>query len=449
MNRSCAFSTMEQWYETYIGIRLVLVKLLCVFSLCLLTAACAVQFSYAADTETVDLFLDISFDSNLLLNKYDVSIELDGERLGTAEYGKYYTKLCEVVPGKHTVRVFKDDDSEVVGEKSFQVKEDTTFQCKLKTKRNEIEFEEAKKIKGTAGHSIEMPDCVGFHLVDAQEVLKKKGYVNYHYEGGDPEEKVNEETWAVDSQNVKTGEKIDKNDEIILTCIPAGEYVKKTFAGMTYTDAIAKATAIGYKNIKRIDARHKGDTPTELNVYDITGEAEPYWTVKSAKDNYSEDATLILNFVYNVPMPDLLGKGAEKADNLMKSIRQGHFSCEYVGYKTGDDISDEDLEKYKIVEQSVEPETNIPYNSTIILKCKKTKAAKEAEKRAAQEELERKLNLNVWYTDTGDCYHTKRCWHLRSERGPITQREAIQKGLEPCDDCMKAGNRVPNWERYR
>ena len=436
-------------------------RLLFILLILVLTAFYAVQFTYAEESDSVNLYLDVGFNDNLLMNKYDVSLELDGEQLGTVEYGKYYTKLCNVKPGKHVLSVYKTEDSEVMGEHSFQVKEDETFQCKLKTKKKEIEVEDAKNLKGTAGHSMEVPDCVGLHLVGAEILLDQKGFVNHHPKEN-TEETIEEETWVVDAQNFKVGEKIDKNDEIILTCIPGEEYVDKTFPGLSYNDAIKKAKAIGYKKIQRVDSRRKTKEgkAVRLKASTVSDEAKPYWTVKAAKDKYSDDATLTLSFSYNPPMPDLTGVIVKSAEDQVKLIRQGHFYYSFIGYKSGDPVSPENLEKYEVLEQSQEPGTIIEYKSTITFKCKKTEAAKEAERKAeeaakaeaerkAQEELESKLNVEVWYTRTGNCYHLENCSALNNPLGPVTQREAIKMGLGPCSKCIKNWFFIPNWTDYR
>lgn len=448
---------MKHRNDSYIGRLHLFVRIVFVLSVIFLTAAFAVQFSYAKDDDSVNLYLDIGFNSNMLLNKYDVSFEVDGEQLDTVEYGLYYTKLCKVEPGEHVIRVYKDDEHDVKGEEKITVNEDTTFQCLLKTKRKEIELEEAITFKGTAGHSIEMPACVGVHLVDALALLKQKGFINYHFKS-DREETIEEETWAVDIQNIKAGKKTDKNEEIILTCIPAKEYVEKTFPGMTYSKAIKKAEAIGYKNIKKHDARSKKQP--ELKEDEISKKTRKYWTVKSAEDQYSDDSTIVLSFVYNVPMPDLVGTSAKKADGKMEAIQQDHFYYSFVGYKTGNSISYKDLKNYNIVKQSEKPGTIIKYNSSITFKCKKTEAAREKERQAklaakakaereAQEEIERKLNIAVWYTNTGDCYHLEGCRYLRSMKGPITQREAIKQRLGPCSECIDAWAYIQDWTQYR
>lgn len=445
----------------YNGRCLSFMRLLVVLSIMLLTTAYATQLTYAEESDSVNLYLDVGFNDNLLMNKYDVSLELDGEQLGTLEYGKYYTKLCNVKPGKHVLSVYKTEDSEVMGEHSFQVKEDETFQCKLKTKKKEIEFEDAENLKGTAGHSLEVPDCVGLHLVGAIELLDQEGFVNYRYEGN-TEETIEEKTWVVDAQNINVGEKIDKNDEIILTCIPGEEFVDKTFPGLAYNDAIKKAKDLGYKKVLRIDSRRKTKEgkAVRLKASKVSDEAKPYWTVKAAKDRYSDKATLTLSFAYNPPMPDLSGVIVKNAEEQVKSIRQAHFYYNFIGYKTGDPVSPENLEKYEVLEQSIEPGAIIEYKSTITFKCKKTEAAKEAERKAeeaakaeaerqAQEELESKLNIEVWYTNTGDAYHLYGCRHLKTKNGPITQREAIKRGLGPCSDCIDGWCYIPNWTDYR
>lgn len=459
MSKKRGSEKMENYNNT--GRSFSFVRMTFVLSIILLIFANAIQLSYAKEKDSVNLYLDISFDSNLIFNKYDVSIELDGERLDTVEYGLYYTKLCKVTPGKHVVRAYKDEDSEVMGEKNFQLEEDMTFQCQLNTKRKEIEFEEVKIFKGTAGHSIDVPDCVGFHLVDALEVLRQKGFVNYCYEGK-TEEKIKEKTWAVDVQNVKVGDKIDKNDEIILTCVPAEEYIKKTFAGLTYSDAIEKAKAIGYKKVQKNDIRHKEDEPVGLKDGDISDEAKQYWIVKSAEDNYSDDYKLVLNFDYNVPMPDLSKVKLEKADNQLQSIQQGHFSYRFIGYKTGDSISHENYKKYYIIEQSEEPGTIIKYKSEITFKCKKTKAAKEAEKKArAAKEAKKKAKAAkaaekkaaaaaaaakkaaeekatepmVWISGSGKCYHSKQsCSNMRDPwQVPLSKAQSMHR--KACSKC--------------
>ena len=440
--RSHSISTMEHWNDTNTCRWFLFVRLFFVLSIILLTVAYSAQFSYAKDKESVDLYLDISFDSNLIMNKYDVTFELDGEKLDTKEYDSYYTKICKVTPGKHVISVYKEDEPEVMGEKNIQIKEDSTFQSQIKTKKKEIEFVEPTKFEGTAGHSIEMPDCVGLHLVDALEVLEQKGFVNYHYEGN-TEEKIKEKTWAVDIQNVKAGKKIDKNDEIILTCVPAEEYVKKTFTGLTYDDAIEKAKAIGYKTIQKIDSRYKADEPTLLKEANITDKAKQYWTVKSAEDNYSEDNTLILNFEYNVLMPDLSGKGAKKAESKLESIRQNHFDYVFVGYKSGDSISPKNLKKYKIIEQSIEPGTIIKYSSEVILKCKKTQATLEKERKAKaaaaaaakREAEERAKEQKVWVSGSGGCYHSKSSCSNMRDPWQVTLSKAKEMGRRPCKKC--------------
>lgn len=58
----------------------------------------------------------------------------------------------------------------------------------------------------------------------------------------------------------------------------------------------------------------------------------------------------------------------------------------------------------------------------------------ESEQERAEEES--KLNSTVWITKTGKCYHIEGCYYLKSMYDSMTQKEAIDKGFEPCSKCI-------------
>lgn len=77
------------------------------------------------------------------------------------------------------------------------------------------------------------------------------------------------------------------------------------------------------------------------------------------------------------------------------------------------------------------------------------KAAEEAARNATATEEQSKLNLIVWRTKTGDCYHMEWCPYLRSRAGSMTQKQAIDRGLKPCDKCIKGYDLPDYWfNRY-
>ena len=66
------------------------------------------------------------------------------------------------------------------------------------------------------------------------------------------------------------------------------------------------------------------------------------------------------------------------------------------------------------------------------------KFTKAEEEFKALEDEESRQNYTVWCTRTGSCYHIEGCRHLRTKYESMTQKEAIDRGLEPCSDCISA-----------
>lgn len=55
-----------------------------------------------------------------------------------------------------------------------------------------------------------------------------------------------------------------------------------------------------------------------------------------------------------------------------------------------------------------------------------------------QEEEESNLELTVWLTKTGKCYHIDGCNYLKSKARSLTQKEAIDEGYSACSKCISA-----------
>ena len=55
-----------------------------------------------------------------------------------------------------------------------------------------------------------------------------------------------------------------------------------------------------------------------------------------------------------------------------------------------------------------------------------------------QEEEESNLELTVWLTKTGKCYHIEGCKYLKSKARSLTQKEAIDEGYSACSKCISA-----------
>ncbi len=66
----------------------------------LTVAACGQESSENA--VACKFFIDVRSEDNLLLNKYDISITLDGDEIGTVANGDEFTYLTTVMSGNHT-----------------------------------------------------------------------------------------------------------------------------------------------------------------------------------------------------------------------------------------------------------------------------------------------------------------------------------------------------------
>ena len=142
-------------------------------------------------------------------------------------------------------------------------------------------------------------------------------------------------------------------------------------------------------------------------------------------------------------MPNLTGKKANKADNKLQPLQQDHFDYKFVGYKTGDTISQKNLKNYKIIDQSVAAGTIIPYDTEIVFKCKKTKAAREAEekaKAAAKAKAEKEAAAAakeemVWIPKSGKCYHSKSSCSRMKNPSQVSRSYAESRGYRACSKC--------------
>ena len=100
------------------------------------------------EIKTAFLYLDVNFEGNILLNKYDVFVELNGERLGEIKHGDYFTYMAEVPWGDCQVKFINTEKSSVTVSKKLTIESDTTYKCILHTESGEIVIKEEEVIDG-------------------------------------------------------------------------------------------------------------------------------------------------------------------------------------------------------------------------------------------------------------------------------------------------------------
>lgn len=97
-----------------------------------------------------DVTFDVTFESNLLLNKYNVNVKLDDDSIGKIEHGGTFSQTVEGVrQGEHKITFTKDGDVTIKGSVDIDVEKDITFKCSIQANRSEVEILSYETLDGT------------------------------------------------------------------------------------------------------------------------------------------------------------------------------------------------------------------------------------------------------------------------------------------------------------
>ena len=174
-----------------------------------------------------NLYLDVSFTSNLLWNKYDVNLFIDGEEIDTLPHGEDYSVFLEnLEDGEHQLLFAKSDNNDINGLLQFSMNGDTTVQCEISCDKKEINISDINTIGNTDLASLSVPDMHGMPLLAAQKSLSEIGFVNVKAQA-DEGSIHSEGNWTVIEQSIQSGDTAEKNEEIELTCIKTQEYLEE------------------------------------------------------------------------------------------------------------------------------------------------------------------------------------------------------------------------------
>lgn len=111
-----------------------------------------------------------------------------------------------------------------------------------------------------------------------------------------------------------------------------------------------------------------------------------------------------------------------------------------------------DVANLSILRSAESSLSNLKREKEAAEKAEQERARKEAEEKAQQEaeaaeerkEEEIKLGYTVWVTKSGKCYHIDGCSSLRSKAASMTQKQAIDRGYSPCNNCIY-GSMLPDY----
>lgn len=237
------------------------------------------------------LYLDLTFESNLLLARYDLDVSFDGTKIAKLPHGENYTCLLEKVPrGEHKIKFVKAGESSPSAAETVDVQQDMTFKCTLHTNGSSIEIKDLETIEGIGGTGLEMPDVVNSILSQGAARLSQAGFTNIQYQSEGSSSIWDMDNWIITKQSIEAGQAIDKNTEIVLTCIKYESYLNNLFEDMSLQEAIKQAGELGYSKIIFTDDESLDDITS--TVKKMTDEEAGHWTVERVNDNSADEKAI-------------------------------------------------------------------------------------------------------------------------------------------------------------
>ena len=325
------------------------------------------------------LYLDVEFESNLLLAIYDVDVYVDEEMVGNIPHGKNFTKLLEVDEGSHLIRFENEGDSTVTAEKKIDVKNDMTFKCTIKGHSDEIEFVDIELLDSIEGNSIKTENYLGRSLEAVTEELEANGFVNVNYHSKDESDSIwDTANWVIVEQNIEPGVELDKNSEIILTCEKIETYLDNHYLNLNISEAMSKAGELKHTlEFKNAVTRENFLT----NPEEMTDEQKAEWIVNGTSDSRFAEGkvTLLLLYTGSKEVPSVNGMILNEALNILKAQDFSNVKA-----KSDDGSSIWNYANWTITSQSVEAGTVIKATDEITLTCHHNEEEKVSAERTSE-----------------------------------------------------------------
>ena len=90
--------------------------------------------------------IEVRSSSNLLFNRYDVDIYIDGVHHGTISNGETYSTSTHLSNGRHTISFYKSGNKEVTGLVDISIDGDTHFTCTISSGASKITVSDQKTV---------------------------------------------------------------------------------------------------------------------------------------------------------------------------------------------------------------------------------------------------------------------------------------------------------------
>ncbi len=314
----------------------------------------------ASPVLAADLYLDIDFKENLFMDKYNVELAFDDDKIDVLTHGKYYTKMLhDVTEGQHSLTFSKEGNSKVISKIDIEVTSSTSFKATVTTHGKSIDIKDVMLSEDLSKSAIEVPSVEYLLLSEASDVLKESGLGNVNWVSADGDSINVLKNWVVTSQNIQAGKTCDQNDEIVLECKLAEQFFKEWFLGRSYQDALSNAEKIHYKpsTIHELTGDPMGERINECPSEDI-----PYWIVNNVEYQGNRELTLNMIFTGSRAVPVVKGKTLAEAEEILTSMDFSDVRRAPVGEQ-----SIGKAENWIVVDQVLENEQEIYVDQPVIL----------------------------------------------------------------------------------
>ena len=93
---------------------------------------------FADNNSECELTFDITFEKNLLFNKYDVDLFLDGQKIARIDHGSTHTSTHSLSVGTHTIAFYKSMDSSIQYTNQISLDRDSIYKCTIRAEAKKI-----------------------------------------------------------------------------------------------------------------------------------------------------------------------------------------------------------------------------------------------------------------------------------------------------------------------
>ena len=233
------------------------------------------QDTTADSSKSISVVLNILFEKNALMSRYDVDLYLDDQFITCMKHGVDFSAPLNLSSGQHTLMFYKHNDSDVSGSYSFTISEPAEIQCSIHAKALYVQVEQKGLIRSIVDSAVNQ-------LADATEDALTDRIIDQTIDSI-----FNDNTLTLDIKCEKNAmfSKYDVDvyiDKKFIVTIPHGKSIKKTISldGGTHQVLFCNAENSSIKETVKVNV--EGNTTLKCEVHCQRKEIE----VKKVKTSY-------------------------------------------------------------------------------------------------------------------------------------------------------------------